>query len=348
VVAAGGAAADPLAFAHAQLLQGRSRGDEGAYTLAEAGLACHIGAHPDDRAAQIMQANVWIQQHRFAEAGLQLKPLAEAGGDWLAWALLGDVSMEQGDFDEAADAYQRAVDLRPGLLLYDRIGWLRWLEGDVEGAREMAVLAVQSATPADPEPMAWVLVRLGWLRALSGQTSPELDAALRLVPDYAPALLARGRVRLYGPDGQPTDLNGGLDDLRRLPHDNEALRFRAAFGDGVTGMPADRRGWADRLAQSDPATALRMVDVELQQRHDPVTRMTRAWVLHHAGQSGEAEAEARLALATGCVEPRLLHHGALILRDAALAERALSMGVALTPPERLELSALLPPTGATP
>ncbi len=342
VVAAAGGAADPLAFAQAAVADGRAKSDEGAYVLADAGARCALARDPASVPARRLLAHVRVQQHRFAEAAELAEPLARETNDAGTWIVVGDALLEQGEFDGAAMAYQRAADHRPGLLVFDRIAHLRWMEGDVEGAREAAVWAVESGSAADPEPLAWALTSLGWLKVLAREAAPELDGALALVPGYAPALLARGRARLHE-EGPAYDLEGGLSDLRALPRNAEALRYLADHEPVTIPTTADRRTWADFVAPSRPADALAAIDAELLLRRDPVTRMTRAWALFHVERVEEARDEARNALATGCPEPRLLHHAAVVLGDPSLATRALVTGAGLTGSERGALRALLAP-----
>ncbi len=346
LVASGGAAGGALASAQAHLDAARATGDEGEYTLADAALQCHLSLHPDDESARALAVYLLVQEHEFAEAEAAGRVLVEANPrNGQAWAFLGDARMERGDNDLAAEAYQHAVDLRPGVLLYDRIGWLRWLEGDLPGAVEMAELAVSNGTAADRDTYSWVLTRLGWLHALQGQPSPELSAALAGNSTYTPARFAQSRVVLYQRNG-PIDPLARLDALRELaemPTSIEAWRLRAEFPTDPNPNPSpplgDRRGLADYLATREPERALKLAEEELTVRHDAVTRMTHAWAAFHAKKPG-FEAEARAALATGCIEPRLLHHGAVILRDPELARRALAMGVGLLPSERAELEGM--------
>ncbi|GDX80363.1 hypothetical protein LBMAG42_21740 [Deltaproteobacteria bacterium] len=333
--ASGGEAAGALTAAQAHLAAARSRGDEGEYILAEVALNCHLGLHPDDSTARSLAVYLLVQEHRFAEAVAAGESLTgDVPTDWQGWAFLGDAHMERGDNDRAAAAYQRAVDLRPGILLYDRIGWLRWLEGDLPGALEMAELAASSGTGEDPTTLAWLLTRLGWLHALQGLPAPELDAALRASPGFAPAILAKARVA-PGPDlAEFVDQTGSI----------EAWRLWSELPGAPSSLPSppigDRRGLADYLAPREPERALALVEEELKVRHDAVTQMTRAWAAFYAKKPGFAE-EARAALATGCIEPRLLHHGAVLLGDPELAARALTMSVGLLPSERAELTAMI-------
>ena len=94
----------------------------------------------------------------------------------------------------------------------------------------------------------------------------------------------------------------------------------------------DNRGYAIWLADHDPARALGLAESELQARQDAVTHMAHAWVVFRSG--GDGTAEARDAVQTGNLEPRLLLHGGLILADRALLERSLAMGPGLLPSER--------------
>jgi tetratricopeptide (TPR) repeat protein len=326
----------PVAVAELFIREARISGDAGFYTLADTALSCALARKPDDAAARRLQAHVWIQFHRFAEVEALAAPLAAAkDAIWLDHLLLGDARMEQGKLDGAAEAYQRAADLRPGLEVYDRVAWLRWLWGDVTGAVEMQTLAVQAGTPTDPEPFAWVLTRLGWLHALQGAPAPEIDAALRLLPDYRPALLARGRLRLAAGDST------AAADLRAVGPTVEAVWALSELDPtaSVEGVKAqDPRGYAMWLTPRDPKRALEILNDEWAIRQDATTRMARAWAAQGAGDTSiDVSTEARAALATGIVEPRVLLIGARVLGDDTLRQRALAMGPGLLPSE------LLPP-----
>ena len=92
------------------------------------------------------------------------------------------------------------IDLKPFYQSYTRAAHLRWLKGDLDGAIELMRTAVKAASPRDP--------RVGRLGATRGSRLYELqrgrladaermaDASLQYEPDYAAALLARGRIQL--------------------------------------------------------------------------------------------------------------------------------------------------------
>src|SRR5205809_5816027 len=113
--------------------------------------------------------------------------------------VLGDVLMDQDPLLDAADAYQRMVNLKPGLQSYSRAAQLRWLKGDLAGARDLMRMAAGAGSTRDPESIAWVYSRLALYELQAGnakQAAIACDAASSLVSDYAPALLIRGRLLL--------------------------------------------------------------------------------------------------------------------------------------------------------
>jgi tetratricopeptide (TPR) repeat protein len=177
--------------------------------------------NPNDKEAQRTKIHLLQQDHRFAEAAAASQQLIATGEDWRDQTTLGDALMEQGRLEEAATAYQLAVNQNPSFEVYDRIAWLRWLWGDIQGALELERQAVAAAPFSAGEKRAWVLVALGWLHALNNQPAPELDEALALVPDCPPALAARAKLRLF-----QGDKKGALEDLSKTASTFDNARTR--------------------------------------------------------------------------------------------------------------------------
>ena len=91
------------------------------------------------------------------------------------------------------------IDLKPFYQSYTRAAHLRWLKGDLDGAIEMMHAAVKAASPRDRESVAWAYSRLAMYELQRGRLADAermADASLQYVPDYAAALLARGRIQL--------------------------------------------------------------------------------------------------------------------------------------------------------
>lgn len=321
---------DPVLLAQVRIREARLTGDPGFDTLAELALSCALARDPDNVEARRWMGHVELQFHRFAAAGTRMADLFAETGHWRDAMFLGDARMEQGDLAGAGEAYAQATGIRPGLELYDRLAWLAWLQGDLDGAIARETMAVAASSPADPEPMAWVLTRLGGLKALRGETPNEIGLALSLLPDYRPAHLALGRFLLVSGHPEPA-----AEHLRAAGPTIEAALALAEI-DPTVSIPAlanqDRRGWALWLARTDPAAAVVLLDRELAQRHDATTRITRAWAASRAGE--DTAEEVRSALATGIRDPSVLLLAAEVLSDPALAAQALAVPNGLLPSER--------------
>ena len=72
----------------------------------------------------------------------------------------GDALIEMGDYDAAADAYQKMVELRPDLASYNRAAHYRFLFGDTSGAIRIMKQAIEAGS-SSPENVAWCMVDLG-------------------------------------------------------------------------------------------------------------------------------------------------------------------------------------------
>jgi tetratricopeptide (TPR) repeat protein len=323
----------------AYVAKARASRDEGYYRLAQAcgeAIIEETAATTDSRPpeALLLLGHVAATFHRFSEAESIAAELVQRRGLPFDHLLLGDAFMEQGKIEEAIASYQTGVDLKPGLQSYARVGWMRWLIGDLEGAIEATELAAGAASPRDRESVAWVRSRLGHFRMLSGDrdgAKEELAIALAALPDYPPALVLEAKLALA--DG---DTETAIASLRRavaiepLPEplwllaevlieagqDEEA---KAVFDElARTGERGDPRTHALFLATTgrSPEIALRLAEAELEERADYFTRDALAWALFANGRIAEARTEMDHALAGGTIDPRLFFHAAVIAHAA--------------------------------
>ena len=161
------------------------------------------------------------------------------------------------------------------------------------------------------------------------QAARVLDEALSVQPDYAPALLARGRILLA--QDRAAD---ALEPLRRAAALNPLPEYEWVLSEALraAGRADEARAVEQRLnqrgAEDDPrtfalylatrgedvGTALRLATRELETRGDVFTLDALAWALHAAGKEEEARAMMRRALAEGTQDARLAFHAAVILR----------------------------------
>jgi tetratricopeptide (TPR) repeat protein len=365
VESAAASAIEQLGWAY--IAKARESFDPGYYKLAEQAALCIESKHPDSPDALLLHGHVLHSLHKFKEAEALARALVTKRGQPSDYALLGDVLMEQGSLADAADAYQHMMDLQPSPQAYSRAAHLRWLKGDLAGAIDLMHVAANSIDSRNPEPTAWANVRLALYELQAGDTNKArqfADMALALEKDYAPALLARGRILLA--QNQPVEAADALTRaaaLNPLPEYEwvlcEALRAANRNEQAlVVETKLKRRGASD-----DPRTyslflssrgenadaALRLATRELDTRQDVFTFDAVAWASLAAGNIAGARAAMSRALAEGTQDARLFYHAAVIAAAAGEADEAQSwkqkataLEQTLLPSERNRLASLEP------
>lgn len=153
----------------------RETGDSAFYIKAEQALQQALGADALNADALRGLASVANGRHDF-QSGRDLAQMSlDADPDNpRTYGVLGDSLVELGRYDEALDAFQHMLDLKPDLSAYARASYLRELHGDVQGAIEAMRTAVASGGPTG-EGVAWVHTQLGHLYYTYG----DIDAAER-------------------------------------------------------------------------------------------------------------------------------------------------------------------------
>ncbi|HSC27742.1 MAG TPA: tetratricopeptide repeat protein [Vicinamibacterales bacterium] len=315
-----------------QLYVSRARisNDPRDYTLAEAAAGCLEARYPGEASALLLRGHVLHQLHRFSEAEQLAHALVARRSYVLDYGLLGDVLLEQGRLDEAAEAYQRMMDLKPFYQSYTRAAHLRWLRGNLDGAIEAVRLAIASASPRDPELSAWAWTRLSSYQLQAGRLDEAADAAetaLAHQPDYAAALEAQGRILLARnrtSDAiavlQRASQSSGEPDVQWLLAD--ALRLQGREGEAglverdltTRGALLDPRTVALYLAtrRLEPTRAVALAEKELRARRDIFTLDAHAWALAASDRFAEAGDVMARALAAGTSDARLFLHAGII------------------------------------
>jgi len=338
--------------------------DAGFYKLAEQCALAIDERQPRSSEAFLLRGHALHSQHRFVEAQALAQDLVKQRGLAFDYGLLGDILVDVGQVDKAAEAYQSMLDLKPDPQGYARAAHIRWLKGDQDGALELMRMAVRGVSPRDPASAAWMhtqLARYLWQGQSHHEAALALDQALALQKNYAPALLLRGRM-LLGAD-RNTDAIQVLRDAANanpLPEYlwalSEALRSdgRDSEADAVelqlerSGRNSDPRTYALFLAshRRNVETALSLAKEELVQRADIFSYDVVAWALLAADHPLEAQAHMFRALALGNQDPRLHFHAAVIAAKTGHLDEARAWMVKvdpfvalLLPSERKQLSA---------
>jgi tetratricopeptide (TPR) repeat protein len=339
--------------------------DPGFFKLSEVCAKALDSASPRCPEGLLLHGHIQQNLHRFKEAETLARELVGKRGISLDFALLGDALMEQGQIKEAVEAYQSMVNIRPDLQSYARIAHIRWLTGDLEGAIEMMRAAAGASSANDADSAAWVDIRLATLelQAENIVRAKELCAeALKLRPDYPPALLFRGKLLLAGGDpvAAAVDLERAatrnplpeyqwalVEALRAAGHTQEAELAEANLR--KHGAAADPRTYSLFLATrgDQPQLAVRLATEELRQRGDVFTHDALAWALAVAGQIEGARTHMAAALAEGTADARLFFHAAMIASRTSNIEdarrqlpRAFTLKSLLLPSEQRQLQTL--------
>jgi tetratricopeptide (TPR) repeat protein len=247
------------------------------------------------------------------------------------WGTLGDALIELGQYDEAAEVYQKMVTLRPDMASYNRAAWFRFLAGDMPGALEIMQRAILAGSPS-AENTAWCLVELGNLYLKSGRSGDaeaSFAAAVKAFPGYHPAYAGLGKAQAvrgarrdaianYARAQSSTplpDYAAALYDLYRAAGDEKKAQQERDLIDVYdhlnlsNGEKANRnvamiyadRGWR-------PERALELARAELAMRKDVYTHDSLAWALYRNRRFEEAQLEIAEALKMGTPEPMFFYH----------------------------------------
>lgn len=345
-------------LASAYMQKARESGDFSLNAKAEEALARAEQSEPDGYEALKLRAKLLLTFHRFNEASEAARRAQRLNPrDHDNYGALTDALVELGDYDGAVAAAQTMVDLRPDTASYSRVSYLRELHGDTKGAVEAMRMAVEAASPKDPEGVAWCRVHLGDALAREGKQAEaerEYDHALFVFPDYHAALAAKARARLAAGDSDAAltlyqravervplpdyaaalgDLFtklGRSDDARRQYELVEFIERGGAQGGTYTRQLA--LFWADHDTRLDDALAV--ARSESAARKDIYTADLLAWCLYKKGQYAEAKTAMDEALRLGTRDPKLFFHAGMIaqaLGDRAGGAKYLRQALAINP-----------------
>ena len=185
----------------AYIQKARESGDLTYIQLAEKTLQRCLEIAPEHGGAARHLAYALYMRHAFDEATVQAaKAVALDPTDSHAYGILGDAHLEVGKYEEAAQAYQRMVQLQEDLYAYSRLSALKSLQGDADGAvaaLERAIhLGQAQARPA--ESRAWAMWQLGnehWARGDLGAAESHYLKSLETFPGYYRAFAGLAQVR---------------------------------------------------------------------------------------------------------------------------------------------------------
>jgi tetratricopeptide (TPR) repeat protein len=322
-------------LAAAYIRAARRSGDFSLNAKAEAAVNKALEIEPQSLDAQKLRVSLMLTLHRFTEGrALAVELSQKYPRDAFFYGALTDANVELGKYEEAVQAAQKMVDLKPEMAAYARVAQVRSLYGDTAGAIEAITLAANVADPKDAEALAWCLTQLGAENYKIGdytRAAAAFDAAMKILPDYHLALAGRGRTLAANgdfvnaikflqksQDRVPlTETVISLGDVFLRDGSVEKARFQYQLAETIEqklGDASDQRRlallWADADKNLDQAIAI--ARREYQARQDIYTADILAWCLYRTGEFVEAQATMKQALRLKTQDARLFYHAGMI------------------------------------
>lgn len=311
----------------------RESADPGFYLHARACADAALEIDPADLSAKNLVGLVHLNNHAFYDAlDVADRVLADYPGDLMALGTRSDALLELGRYEEAAQAAQKMVNLKPNLPSYSRAAYLRWLGGDTKGAEAIAWKAIDAGRDLrDPEPTAWAIVQAAMMFWQDGDydgANAGFDKALDAFSDYPPALVGKGRYLLLAKQDAKAAA-AILEKAYKLSPLAETAWLlgdaREAAGDAAGAAQAyglvikhGRLGDARTLVQfyatknRDIDEAVKLGAADLKVRGGPYSDDAYAWALYRAGKLPEAREASDRALRHGTKDATLLYHAGAI------------------------------------
>jgi tetratricopeptide (TPR) repeat protein len=308
-----------------------------------------LAADSKNYEAAKLRTEVALERHEFKKAAEYSLALTEwSPGDPWNLGTLGDAYTELGDYDKAADAYQKMVSLRPDLSSYNRAAWFRFIYNDPDNAVKIMKMAI-SAGSAMSENTAWCEVELGKILLKTGKVKEATEAyraALRYFPNYHPALA--GLAQTAAAEG---DWKTAIASMKAAQASTPLPDYAAALYDYYTASGDTREAEKqkemifviDRVGQAaqekanrnlaiiyadhdwNTPRALELAKNELDVRGDIYTYDALAWAFYKNHQFSEADEAMKKAMRFRTPEPSFYYHAGLIANALGRKDEAKEM-----------------------
>lgn len=353
----------------------------GDYRLALDAYGRAVAIDPEDITSRLSLATAALTLHEFADAATLAEQLVtDAPGDPSVLALAGDVALERGDYQRAADLFS-ALDAAvlaatsnrdPAVTV--RLANLAYLTGDTAEAMRLADIAVRQSASFRPADRAFYEALAGSIAFLTGDlkgAEAHHEVAVALTPTDQGALGELSRVRAALGDyasaialleeanrifPEPDHLTR-LADLYLITGTATTATIESLYAQGMALATLDadhERSWARIRAQflldhdRDVDEALAIAEQDLGLRADVGGWDLYAWALLANGEPESARAASDRALALGTPNAAFWYHAGAISaelgdteRAIAELERALSLNPGFEPIHAAEAAALL-------
>jgi len=310
-----------------------------------------LGEDSRNYEAARLRTEISLERHDFKTAVQYSLALTEwSPMDPWNWGTLGDALTELGDYDKAADAYQKMVSLRPDLSSYNRAAYFRFIYNDPVNAEKIMRMAIAAGSPM-AENTAWCEVELGKILLKTGkvrEAGQAYQAALRQFPNYHPARAGMAHVA-----AAQNDWKTAIESMRQAQAATPLPDYAAALydyytADGETKEAEKQKELifvTDQVGQAAKEKANRNIAIiyadhdwkldrslelaknELEVRGDIYTYDALAWALYKNKDYTAAADAMKKAMQFQTPEPAFYYHAGLIA--SALGKKDEARGLLL-------------------
>ena len=299
---------------------------------------------------------VELTLHHFSKAAEYARAMTlRWPGDVQSWGTLGDAQLEMGHYSAAHEAFAKMIELKPGLMSYNRMGFYRFVTGDTEGGIALMQQAVAAAAKY-PENKAWCLVELGnmyFKTARWAEAERAYTDAISTFPASHAAFAGLGSVR-----AAQNKLPEAIENYKRAQSITPMVQYAGVLYDlyrtsgkqAEAGLEADMvdvvaklEGVANQKANRTLALiyanqdrnlteSLELAQADFAIRQDAYTYDVLAWALYKNQRYQEAARASEEALKLGAPEALFFYHAGMIansMGDTATAKRHLQKALDL-------------------
>lgn len=298
-----------------------------------------VQLEPNNPDIYAVLSNAALSNHHFVEAKKQaLKAIRLNPNKDYYYGLLGDAQNELGEYTEATKSFQKMVDIKPGFGSYSRIAYMREIHGDIVGAKQAFLFAIDAGS-IHKENIAWAYTELGKLERRTNTTiaKQHFEKALELFPDYPLALSELGEVAFFEGDEKRAeeyfkkayekvsnaDTATNLGDFYFMTDKkDEAKKYYSLTQAAYTGakkinLNVDYEESSFLLERNITIdTALIQAEKAYFDRPNIFTADNLSWGYYKKGNYEKAKEYSKIALSLGKNDPTILYHqGALLLKN---------------------------------
>ena len=338
----------------------RETGDVSDYQLAEDSLTKSLDLDSSDFSADepfSSMASVCMGEHRFNDALTYAhKALSLGSGDVSSFAIIGDAYADIGEYDKAAQAYERltprdmTLSPRAAYARDSRVAYLKFIDGNTPAAIALMKVAVAEGTEAQlpRENLAWLYFELGEFYVQAGDTAAAdhaYMASLATHPGDYRALASLGKLRANNGRYQEAIVLyksaiavvpmpifiSELGDLYVMIGDQAEAKkqFQLVEYIGLLGhinQVLHNRDLAIFYADHDLklTEALELAQKELEVRQDIYTWDALSWALYKNHRYEEASKASEKALKYGTQDALLRYHAGMIAESMGHVQQAIA------------------------